>query len=363
MLAVVRRYFPLIAICCVAFALGLVGACSSSMTPGPTATSTPASITESLPAAGQPLVFPNHAGFSGQLIVPSNNAPAGTSVTVTVYTSPPPGAPAQDASRHSLTIYRQPMALPSGTIPIFLGELDFSQAVGLANAPQVTITVPGHYSTSNYYFTLELWITTGNPQFTWSDPTISGQTLTFPQGTGPLGVDTATYWLYLYATPIAPASPSPSPSASSSPSPSPSPSPSVTPSAKPSPSPSPSVTPSASPSPTAAACNPVFSTCVVTVSTAYIVFANVPPAQWGCGTYPGSTNFTASESGYTGSFSASSTNTQAATVTQTAPNAFTATDVWTYPDGQSGPDFIVYVSDTKGNTTEIFGDFNAECLP
>jgi hypothetical protein len=350
----VRRTLPLVSFCLVALGVSWIAACggSSSTTPQPAPKPTPASVTTALPAAGQTLTFPNAGGFSGQMVVPPNDAPAGTTVTVTAYTTPLPAGPGNaDAKRHPLT-YLHPMAAPSGSTAIYLATFDFSQALNYANEPQVTMVLPNSYPAANYSWTLELWITTGNPQFTWSTPSISGQTLTFPQGTGTLGGDQSTYYLYLYATPIA-ASPSPSPSPSSSPS------------ASPSPSPSPSMSPSPSPSPSSSPCNPVFSTCIVSVSTAYVIFADVPQNQWGagCGTWPGTENFTVSEAGYTGNFTAVSTNTNAATVTPSSMGPFTATDVWTYPSGENGPNFQIYVSDSNGNTTEMFGDFNAECLP
>jgi len=356
MSALLRKHLTVLAFCCVALALVAVavGGCSNSTTPGPTATSTPASVTEALPAVGQPLVFPNHAGFSGQLVVPPNDAPAATNVTVKVFTTPLPAGPGtSDLARRPLAI---PAVLPSGTIGIWEGQLDFSQAVNLANAPQVTMTLPSTYPTANYFFTLELWVTTGNPVFTWSNPSVSGQTLTFQQGTGPLAGDFDTYYFYLYASPLT-ASPSPSPS----PSVQPSPSPSVHPS--PSPSPSPSVSPSTSPSPASSPCNPLFTTCTVSVNTSALPFPNVPPAQWTCGGNPYQLNFNASEANYTGLFTAVSTNTQAATVTPSSLSQFQVTDVWQYPGGQAGPNFQVLVSDNQGNTTELFGDFNAICLP
>jgi len=89
----------------------------------------------------------------------------------------------------------------------------------------------------------------------------------------------------------------------------------------------------------------------------------VPPPQWGCGGNPYVVNFTAIEAGYTGNFTAVSSNLQEATVAQTAPNAFTATDVWQYPGGQNGANFGIVVSDTLGNASVLDGDFNAICIP
>ncbi|GEM_PF-2916597 len=354
MFASFRKHLSFIAFCCAASALMVVavGGCSNNTAPGPTATSTPASVTEALPAAGQPLAFPQHKGFTGQLIVPPNNGPAGTNVTITVFTTPLPAGPGTSSiARHSLSTSREPMALPSGTAAIWEGQMGFSTALALSASPTVTITVPSQYSTATNFFTLELWITTGNPQFTWSAPSISGQTLTFSGGTGMVGVDSATYYLYLYVSPNASPSPSPSPSAS--------------PSIAPSPSLSPSIAPSPSPSASAAPCNPANPTahCAITFSTVAIIFPNVPPAQWGCGGNPYQQNFTAIESNYTGNFTAVSNNTQMATVSQSAPNAFTATDVWPYPSGQNGSSFGIIVSDTKGNASVLDGDFNAICLP
>jgi hypothetical protein len=352
MFGFVRKHLPLLAFCCVASALMALAACngSSSTTPGPMATSTPASVTQALPAAGHPLAFPNHKGFSGQLIVPPNNAPAGTNVTVSVFTTPLPAGPGtSDVSHHPLSIFRQPMALPSGTTAIWEGTMGFDTAVALSASPTVTITVPSQYSTTTNFFTLELWITTGNPQFTWSNPSVSGQTLTFSGGTGLVGVNGPMYYLYLYVSPNASPSPSPSPSIA------------------PSPSPSPSIAPSPSPSPSssAAPCNPANPTahCAITFNTVAIIFPNVPPAQWGCGGNPYLQNFTAIEASYAGNFTAVSNNTQLATVSQSAPNAFSVTDVWQYPGGQNGSSFGIIVSDTQGNSSVLDGDFNGICLP
>lgn len=350
----VRRALPIVSICLGALGISWIAACggSSSTTPRPAPKPTPASITTALPAAGQTLTFPSHDGFSGQMVVPPNDAPAGTTVTMTAYTTPLPSGPGnQDATRHQLT-YLHPMAAPSGSTAIYEDTFDFSQALDYSNKPEETIVLPNSYPATNYSWTLELYITTGNPQMTWSDPSISGQTLTFAQGTGTLGGEQSTYYLYLYATPISSPSPSPSPSSS--------------PSASPSPSPSPSLSPSPSPSPTSTPCDPIFSTCAITVSTNYVIFADVPQSQWptgSCGPWPGTVNFTASESGYTGDFTAVSSNTGAATVSGPNTSSFTATDVWTYPSGENGPNFQVVVSDTNGNSTVMFGDFNAQCLP
>jgi hypothetical protein len=353
MFAFFRKALPLIAFCCVAWAFVSLTACggSSSTTPGPKATSTPASVSEALPAAGQPLVFPQHAGFSGQLTVPPNNAPAGTQITLTTYTTQPSGAPAPaDLSRRPMDAGKAgPLA--ANSVVVMWESLDFSQALMLSDQPSVQFTLPANISTTANTFTLELLITSNNPQYTWVPPTVSGQTLTFAGGNGAIEVEQATYWLELIATPIT--SPSPSPSPSTNPSPSPSPS------ASPSPSPSPSTSPSPAP------CNPAApnSNCAITFSTVAVIFPDVPPAQWGCGGNPYQVNFNAIESGYTGNFTAVSSNLQVATVAQTAPNAFTATDVWQYPGGQNGANFGIVVSDTQGNASVLDGDFNAICLP
>lgn len=258
MFAAVRKHVWLFAFCC-ATSVGILvaeGGCSSSSTPGPLATATPASITIALPTAGAALVFPPHKGFSGQLIVPANNAPAGTMVTVQSFTKAPSNAPsAQIVVPDDHTGRPHPMALPSGSQTIFLLEISYTQAFQFSQYPSHTFTIPSQFPTTNATFELELFVTNNNPQYTWTDPTINGQTITFgpSSGQGQIVSQNVPYWEELVYIPNAGPSPSPSPSTSPSPSPSPTPTVSPSPTASPTTSPSPSPSPTGTPTPGACA--------------------------------------------------------------------------------------------------------------
>lgn len=372
MFPLVRKHVLVLASCCIAAAIIVVaaGGCSSSSTPGPTATSTPASLTEALPAAGQPLQFPPHAGFSGSEVVPPNNAPAGTTVTLTSYTKLPASAPApQGAARRGVQSISP--ALPAGSTVVFVEQEQFGNVLTFDDFPMTSITLASSVSTSSNTFLLEtIDGTSGILLVSQPQTQVDGQTVTFGAVSADFDVNTSdTYWLEVIAEPVTQPSPSPSPSVAPSPSPSVKPSPSPSPSVKPSPSPSvapspsPSVAPSPSPSPSASPCNEEFGPCTITLTPFFIGFPDVPPAQWGCGGNPYVVNLTASESGYNGNFTAVGNNTQAATMVQTAKNAWTFTDIWQYPNGQNGPSYSVIVSDTIGNASILFVDFNAICLP
>lgn len=86
MVRFVREQLGRLAPCFVASALIALASCSSNSTP----TGQPASsVSRALPAAGSELIFPPFAGFSGNLIVPTNDAAASTNVKLASYNLQP----------------------------------------------------------------------------------------------------------------------------------------------------------------------------------------------------------------------------------------------------------------------------------
>ncbi len=354
MVRFVREQLGRLAPCFVASALIALASCSSNSTP----TGQPASsVSRALPAAGSELIFPPFAGFSGNLIVPTNDAAASTNVKLASYNLQPSRAPfPQSATREIGAELHRAATTPGGGTVIFWESLSFTQAVNFDTYPMTSFTLPGSMSPSTTGFSLEMLDgNSGALLNEWTGPTIVGQTLTFAASSGPglQAVTGDTYWLELISTPFVgptatPSGPTPTPSG-----PTPTPSPSVAPTATPTPSPSPSG-PTPTPSPTPA--SPI-----VLSPTAGVVGNNS-----GCSGAPASYTFTATEAGYSGVLTATAPSfaphPQQFTVSPASVSSggtFTVTD--SNPTEALGI-WNVTVTDTLGNSA-IESVTSAVCLP
>ena len=183
---------------------------SASPTPAPI----PMATTVPLSQAGGPVQLTSAGGISGTLSIPSNNAPAGATMTVTELAGAPQGGP--------LARLRRPL---SAKTVLFSLELQLSQTITFNGLPGFTLTLPVSVATSGESFYIAAYQGTGSSATllaTDGPATVSGQTLAFAPTTTPVTLQSnVTYLFELYETSSATPSPSPSPSASPSPTPTP----------------------------------------------------------------------------------------------------------------------------------------------
>jgi hypothetical protein len=202
--------------------------CSTKSTvtpPQPTPTPTPTqskTVTIALPS-GSPTALPIPAigGFSGAFTVAANNAPAGTTVTLTSYANAPSGAPGP------LAVIRIPLrsqgrnhASVAVGNAIFWVSHQYSASVAFQGFPITTWQVPASFTSQS--LALETFDGTTNTLMdTEFDTSITGNVVQFPGSASAFAAATGhTYWWELIS-----GKPTPSPSPSTSPSPTPSPSP------------------------------------------------------------------------------------------------------------------------------------------
>ena len=201
----------------------------SPVIPGPSPS--PQAATTTLPlAANTPLPIPAIGGFSGTFQEATNNAPAGTTVTLTSYLSPPPGAPASQPffARVSRKAMRN-AHLDSATIgSIFWVSYAYSAGVTFNGFPGTTWQLPTSLGTAG---PLELQTfdgSTGALLDAELESDGAGTSASFPGSSATfVAVGGRTYWWELVV-----GLPSPAPSPSPSPAPSPSPSPTSSPCTK-----------------------------------------------------------------------------------------------------------------------------------
>ena len=145
-------------------------------TPTPTAVCTTAPSTTAPLATGTQLPIPPAGGFTGSWVAAANNAPEGTTVTVTTYLSAPSAAPSPQAAirkateridSHPLlvkaplifikTVYSTPTPTPENKSDATSGT-----TITFAKFPAVSIGLPTNFNSSGVTFKLETFdLTTG----------------------------------------------------------------------------------------------------------------------------------------------------------------------------------------------------------
>ncbi len=146
--------------------------------------------------AGGPVILPTAGGYSGILQLPTNNAPAGTTMTIAAATAVPAGAPTPQAL-HRLHSARSPQAIAVPNV-LFVLTIQVSQNVTFGSIPSFSIQLPAGISTANEAFFIAIFAgaSAQAPLLTTIGPaTISGSTLNFAGSTTPLTLDAGTTYL------------------------------------------------------------------------------------------------------------------------------------------------------------------------
>lgn len=233
-------------------------------TPSATAmpTSTPQSSSTQAPLAqsGGTLALPSIGGLSGSVTIPANNAPANTTLQVTVIVGGLSGAPTPALRR-----------LAASNTVLFSLEILLSQTVTFSGFPGLSLTLPSSIATAGQSFYVAVYQGTSSTSpliATLGPAAVSGQTITFAPTTSQITLQgNQTYLLELYEAAAATASPSPAPTTA------PTASPTTAPSASPTTAPTASPTTSPTASPTTASAPSAGTTYVLTGSNAIDAFA------------------------------------------------------------------------------------------
>jgi hypothetical protein len=192
---------------------------SSPTAPPSTPTPNPASTTFPLSQSG-PVALPSVDGLSGTVTIPTNNAPSGATMTVTVVQGKPQGGPTPaSANRNALGPVPRPFQTGAPNV-LFSLELTVSQNVTFPGFPGFSLTLPSSFPTAGEAFFIAAYNGTSSSA-TLLDTipaSVSGQTLTFASGSTPFSLDAgATYLLELYETSVSTPSPTSSPTPASTP--------------------------------------------------------------------------------------------------------------------------------------------------
>ncbi|HET7813270.1 MAG TPA: Ig-like domain-containing protein [Candidatus Baltobacteraceae bacterium] len=290
------------------FACSLVlAACSNgsnSITPIQTTTPTPVPLATQAPyqaqsvqtlAAAAPVPLPTGAPISGSIALPQQaTIPANTQLAVTLQNTAPAGVP------QLLDTLRRPevrtrYTAPSNVSVVSYVSLLFTQDLSLDAAPAFSFTLPAGDALPNTRYYLAFY-DAARPSLGWQlgfegPGTLGGSVVTF-SGTQPVAFQAyAEYWFGLYAVSQTAAAPTPAPSVS----------PTTAPTVQPSALPTGLVTPTPSPAPD------------LTLSASQIDLLAVNATS----------TLAASDPNYTGTFGATSSNPNVATVSQTSPGIFT----------------------------------------
>jgi len=184
-------------------------------TPAPQAASTRVPL-----VAGTSLPIPAIGGFAGSFVAASNNAPAGTMVTLTSYMSVPSSAPVPQAVIRMAARLARAHPLSATPSAIFWVSQKYSAAAAFQGFPITTWTMPESDAGSGPLALETIDGTTNTLLDTEFDTSISGNTVTFPGSSSTFSVTVGhTYWWELIT-----GKPLPSPSPTISPTVSPSPS-------------------------------------------------------------------------------------------------------------------------------------------
>jgi len=242
----------------------IAGGCSAYSTSTPYTPVTSAQETIPLAPAGTAMQILAVGGFSGQFKEAANNAPAGTTITLTSYDVAPAGAPGPYT--HSAVRPRAFVVLTNPTVLFWVSHTYNNPVVFQAFPITSWVLAPGT-NTSGVSF----WLETFDGSVLLAQEAASsvvGSTVNFP---GVMATFTATpghtyWWEVISASNVAP-TPTPTATATPPPTPTPTPPPTPTPTPPPTPTPTPPPTPTPTPSPTPTPCTGS-ETVTVTVSNA-----------------------------------------------------------------------------------------------
>ncbi len=181
-----------------------------------------------------PTQLPTVAGYGGTIGLPANNAPAGSTMALSISLGLPQGVPAIEQKLSSETSMLYFAMAPSH-------DVTFNQAPALSINPPSSVQLNGALVSVAYY----------DPGAGWSalgDATVANGAIVFTSGIHAMTLHSRiTYMLALYSRQLIAGCPTPSPSPSPSPAPTssvkPTPRPTATPTAKPTPTPAPTASP------------------------------------------------------------------------------------------------------------------------
>lgn len=174
-------------------ALFIVPGCSNESAPiAPTVQpGAPTSQTFPLTQAGGTFALP---GASGTITIPSNNAPAGTMMTITTYSSPPNGAPAVASAGYVPKGQRGPRTTSAKRTSFLYFTLLFTQLVILSAPPTLQYQLVSSLVASNIFYNAYY----GNGwQYGFGPASESGQNISYSQ-LGPI-LQFAAGIAYLYS--------------------------------------------------------------------------------------------------------------------------------------------------------------------
>jgi hypothetical protein len=187
---------------------------------GPSPSPSPSSTSTTVPlAAATQLPIPAFGGFSGDWVAAPNNAPAGTTVTLTTYLGALAGAPSPVAD----TPHRMTLRPPVNTVLSVTSEYKVpgsklaatsSSTIHFDKFPAVAFDLPAGFDTSGVTFKLETFDFTTGALLDTEIGATSGTSpieVTFPGTDSPFNAITAHTYLWELVTQTT-ASPSPSPS-------------------------------------------------------------------------------------------------------------------------------------------------------
>ena len=171
---------------------------------GPSPSPAPSPVCTTVPlVAGTPLPIPALGGYSGDWVAGANNAPEGTTVTVTSYISPPPGAPSPVADRWHPLFVNPPVKRhfvtikyggPSGSSK----RTASSSSITFGKFPAVQFDLPSSLTTKGMTFKLETFdLTTGALLDTETGTLIStSHSVSFPGTNTSFTADTSHTYLW-----------------------------------------------------------------------------------------------------------------------------------------------------------------------
>jgi DNA-binding beta-propeller fold protein YncE len=195
----------------------------------PTPTPAPASTTIPLPGPGTPAPIPSVGGFNGSFVDGANNAPDGTTVTLTTYVGLPTGAPSPEAVIRKIddTIHMSPLLAkaPSAALSVkevystpaptadMKSETSGGSTITFAKFPAVSFGLPSGFDTSGVTFKLETFDLTTSALLDSEGGTLSNSDpeVSFPGTDTPFVVNTGHSYLEELVTESGEPTPTPSP--------------------------------------------------------------------------------------------------------------------------------------------------------
>ena len=179
---------------------------------GPSPSPAPSPVCTTVPlVAGTPLPIPALGGFSGDWVAGTNDAPEGTTVTVTTYVSPPPGAPSPVADKRHPFFVNPPVKRAFVTTKYGgssgAKSASTSASITFNKFPAVEFDLPSSLTTKGMTFKLETFDLTTGALLDTETGTLSseGRAVSFPGTNTSFTADTShTYvWELITTTYVA----------------------------------------------------------------------------------------------------------------------------------------------------------------